>query len=33
MLFTLGLLGIVQYVPFYAKKLFDPKGSGFIPNN
>jgi hypothetical protein len=32
-LFTLGLLGIVQYVPFFAKRLFDPKGAGFIPNN
>ena len=32
-LFVLGALGIAQYVPFYAKKLFDPKGSGFIPNN
>lgn len=32
-LFVLGVLGIIQYVPFYAKKLFDPKGSGFIPNN
>ncbi|MBI2813604.1 MAG: hypothetical protein HYX71_04920 [Opitutae bacterium] len=32
-LFVLGVLGVTQYVPFYAKKLFDPKGSGFIPNN
>jgi len=32
-LFVLGVLGITQYVPFYAKKLFDPKGEGFIPNN
>jgi hypothetical protein len=32
-LFLLGVLGIAQYVPFYAKKFFDPKGSGFIPNN
>jgi hypothetical protein len=32
-LFVLGVLGITQYVPFYARKLFDPKGSGFIPNN
>jgi hypothetical protein len=32
-LWVLGVLGIAQYVPFYAKKLFDPKGSGFIPNN
>jgi hypothetical protein len=32
-LFVLGVLGIIQYVPFYAKKLFDPQGSGFIPNN
>ena len=32
-LFVLGVLGVTQYVPFYARKLFDPKGSGFIPNN
>ncbi|MBL9219167.1 MAG: hypothetical protein JNG82_11800 [Opitutaceae bacterium] len=32
-LFVLGVLGVVQYVPFYARKLFDPKGSGYIPNN
>jgi hypothetical protein len=32
-LFVLGVLGVTQYVPLYAKKLFDPKGSGFIPNN
>lgn len=32
-LFVLGMLGVAQYVPFYAKKLFDPKGVGFIPNN
>ncbi len=30
---VLGVLGVVQYVPFYARKLFDPKGSGYIPNN
>jgi hypothetical protein len=32
-LFVLGVLGVTQYVPFYAKKLFDPKGTGYIPNN
>ena len=32
-LFLLGVLGVTQYVPFYAKRLFDPKGTGFIPNN
>ena len=32
-LFVLGVLGVAQYVPFYAKKLFEPKGAGFIPNN
>lgn len=31
-LWVLGFLAVAQYVPFYAKKLFDPKGSGFIPN-
>ncbi|HKB56163.1 MAG TPA: hypothetical protein VKC51_01115 [Lacunisphaera sp.] len=32
-LFVLGVLGITQYVPFYARRFFEPKGSGFIPNN
>ncbi len=31
-LWVLGLLAVGQYMPFYAKKLFDPKGPGFIPN-
>lgn len=32
-LFVLGMLGVTQYVPFYARKFFEPRGSGFIPNN
>ena len=32
-LFILGVMGVTQYVPLYARKLFEPKGSGFIPNN
>jgi hypothetical protein len=32
-LFLLGVLGVTQYVPFYARRLYEPKGSGFIPNN
>jgi len=32
-LFLLGVLGIVQYVPFFAKGLLEPKPQGFIPNN
>ena len=32
-LFILGVMGVTQYVPFYARKFFEPKGSGFIPNN
>ena len=32
-LFLLGVFGLIQYVPLYAKSFFDPKGSGFIPNN
>ena len=32
-LFLLGVLGITQYLPFYAKRLFNPRGDGFIPNN
>lgn len=31
-LWFLGLLAVGQYLPFYARKLFDPKGPGFIPN-
>ena len=31
-LWVLGVLAVGQYLPFYAKKLFDPRGSGFIPN-
>lgn len=32
-LFALGVLGIVQFVPFFARRLLEPKGRGFIPNN
>ena len=32
-LFVLGVLGITSYVPLFAKRLLEPKGSGFIPNN
>ena len=32
-LFVLGALGVTQYVPLYARKLFEPKPQGFIPNN
>jgi cadmium resistance protein CadD (predicted permease) len=32
-LFLIGLFGIVQYVPIFAKNYIEPKGSGFIPNN
>jgi hypothetical protein len=32
-LFLLGVLGIIQYVPLFAKQYLQPKGSGFIPNN
>jgi hypothetical protein len=32
-LFVLGVLGVAQYVPLFVKKLQEPKGSGFIPNN
>ena len=31
--FVLGVLATAQFVPFYARKFFEPKGSGFIPNN
>ena len=32
-LFLLGVLGIMQFVPFYARRLYEPKPAGFIPNN
>ena len=32
-LFLLGVLGITQYVPFFAKQYLEPKPQGFIPNN
>ncbi len=32
-LFLLGALGILQFVPLYAKRLQEPKAEGFIPNN
>jgi hypothetical protein len=32
-LFVLGVLGVAQFVPLFAKKMLEPKGSGFIPNN
>ena len=32
-LFVLGLFGIVQFMPIFAKNYIEPKGTGFIPNN
>ena len=32
-LWLLGMLGIGQYVPFFASRIADPKPKGFIPNN
>ncbi|MBA4136886.1 MAG: hypothetical protein C0518_06175 [Opitutus sp.] len=32
-LFVLGMLGIMQFVPFYARRLSEPKPTGFAPNN
>lgn len=32
-LFILGVLGVVQYAPFYARRFFAPKLEGFFPNN
>lgn len=32
-LFVVGVFGIVQYIPIFAKNYVEPKGSGFIPNN
>lgn len=32
-LFLLGVLAVVQYMPFYARSYFEPKSRDFIPNN
>lgn len=32
-LFLLSVLGIAQFVPVFARRLAEPKASGFIPNN
>ncbi len=32
-LFALGVLGIFQFMPFFAKTYFQAKPPGFIPNN
>lgn len=32
-LFVLGVLGVTSYVPIFVKRLLEPRGSGFIPNN
>lgn len=32
-LFVLGVLGVTQYVPVFARRLLEPKPAGFIPNN
>lgn len=32
-LFVLGALGVTCYVPLYARRLLEPKATGFIPNN
>lgn len=31
--FLLGLFGVAQYVPIFARRLAEPKPEGFIPNN
>ncbi|MSU45831.1 MAG: hypothetical protein EXS42_01560 [Lacunisphaera sp.] len=30
---VLGVLGVTQYMPFYARRFFEPRSSGFIPKN
>lgn len=32
-LFVLGVLGVAQFVPLFTRRMLEPKGSGFIPNN
>ena len=31
--FALGVLGVLQFMPFFAKAYLQPKPPGFIPNN
>jgi hypothetical protein len=32
-LFILGMLGVAQFVPIFARRAMEPKPQGFIPNN
>lgn len=32
-LWFLGVLGVAQYVPLFARRLAEPKPQGFVPNN
>ena len=32
-LWLLGMLGVGQYVPFFASRLAEPKPRGYVPNN
>jgi hypothetical protein len=32
-LFVLGLLGVGQWVPLFARRVMEPQPAGFIPNN
>jgi hypothetical protein len=32
-LWFLGVLGVAQYIPFFAHRLAEPKPTGYIPNN
>ena len=32
-LFLLGVLGIAQFMPFFARQYIEPRSEGFIPNN
>ncbi len=32
-LFLLGVLGLAQFAPFFARKYLEPRPVGFIPNN
>lgn len=32
-LFVLGVLGVTQFVPLFARRMLQPKPQGFIPNN
>ena len=31
--FVLGVLGVAQFMPFFARQYLEPKAQGYVPNN